>query len=251
MLRGGPRDTPEGTSALRKLEAMANATGDQASARDPSLDEIADLTERANRAFDAADSADAKGSVAARYLGAITHVLRRPPKAHPSEDEQSREDVEAEIWDEVRKDAAAKYDAKYLRQIEGMFEAVGPDLIESLESLRNMECKSVDRDTDDAEERRRIAGLLLDIIPDLTEDGYSHTVLKTIKDAARALECRSVTARRYVEHWHIDGLRDLRLIVSNEDAAAIKAACDRAGYFTFNLQTTDCGSVDGKEGDDE
>lgn len=38
----------------------------------------------------------------------------------------------------------AEYDAKILRKIEGMFEAVGPDLVEALERLRNMDCGSDD-----------------------------------------------------------------------------------------------------------
>lgn len=38
--------------------------------------------------------------------------------------------------------SVAEYDAKILRKIEGMFEAVGPDLIEAVEALRNTECGS-------------------------------------------------------------------------------------------------------------
>lgn len=64
-----------------------------------------------------------------------------------------------------------------------------------------------------------------------------------------ALECRTVTARRYVEHYHRDGQREVRLIVSNEDARAIRSACDRDGRFAFSLRATDCGSVAGKDGE--
>lgn len=157
--------------------------------------------------------------------------------------------------DPVALDLARSCLVSYSNMLKGNAHRMGPSEVERAERAIKYLNEAMAA-TQNVESIQSKAETLLRRFQDWVMDTGNDALYLEIVDCRRALqgvqmmECRSITARRYIEHWHIDGLRDLRLIVSDDDAAAIKAACNRYGHFTFHLQSTDCGSVDEAGGDD-
>jgi len=128
------------------------------------------------------------------------------------------------------------HDAKILREIENKLEAVGPDLIEAIDGLisAQTECKSVSE--------RWAVGVAQDAARRIRDNSgpLIPLILEAIREASPPVsECRSVSRTQAALLLELLGEPDEYFTDDAREAMRALAA----------IRDTDCGSVDGKDGE--